>query len=57
VTTQDKRGLFIGLMVGLIASAGVAAASGTPVYAFTLSAVTVVLILVLVGVVLGLVRR
>lgn len=57
MTTQDMRGLFIGLMVGLIASAGVSAASGTPVYAFTLSAVTVVLVLVLVGVVLGLVRR
>lgn len=48
---------FIGLMVGLIASAGVAAASGTPVYAFTLSAVTVVLVLVLIGVVLELVWR
>lgn len=48
--TQEWRGLFIGLMVGLVASAGVAAASGTPVYAFTLSAVTVVGLI-------GLVRR
>ncbi|MDQ0672954.1 uncharacterized protein YacL [Pseudarthrobacter siccitolerans] len=54
---QDKRGLFIGLIVGLLTSAGVAAASGMPVYAFMWSAVTVVLVLVLMGVVLGLVRR
>lgn len=52
--TQDKRGLFIGLVVGLIASAGVAAASGTPVLAFALSAVTV---LIMVAVVTVLVRR
>jgi hypothetical protein len=55
--TQEWRGLFNGLMVGLVASAGVAAASGTPVYAFTLSAVTVVIVVGLSGVVLGLVRR
>ncbi|BCW78316.1 hypothetical protein [Arthrobacter sp. NicSoilC5] len=57
LNAQDKRGLLIGLIVGLIASAGVAAASGTPVYALMLSAVTVVLVLVLVGLALGLVRR
>lgn len=54
---KDKRGLTVGLIVGLIASAGVAASSGTPAIAFTLSAVTVVLILVLLGLVVGLSRH
>lgn len=31
---QDKRVILIGLMVGLIVSAGVASNSGTPVLAF-----------------------
>lgn len=49
MTRQDGRGLLIGLMVSLIASAGVAARSGTPVYAVTLSAVTVALVLARYG--------
>jgi hypothetical protein len=55
--TQEWRGIVIGLMVGLLASAGVASASHTPVYAFTLSAVTVLIVVGLVAVVTGLVRR
>lgn len=39
---QDKRVILIGLMVGLIVSAGVASNSGTPVLAFVMSAVLVV---------------
>lgn len=49
MTAQDSRGLFIGLIVGLLASAGVAAASSTPVYAFMWSAVTVVVVLFVDG--------
>ncbi|WP_427117027.1 hypothetical protein [Pseudarthrobacter scleromae] len=54
---QDKRGLFIGLIVGLLASAGVAAASGTPVNAFMWSALTVVLALAAVVGLFHLLRR
>lgn len=57
MTRQDKRGLFIGLIVGLIASAGVASASGTPVVAFFYSAVTVLAVLAFLALVVGLSRR
>ena len=57
MTAKDRRGLFIGLIVGLITSAGVAAASGTPVQAFIWSAATVILVVGLIALVTGLVRR
>ncbi|GAP53487.1 hypothetical protein AHiyo6_00520 [Arthrobacter sp. Hiyo6] len=47
----------MGLIVGLMASAGVTADSGTSTMAFVLSAVTVVIVLVLVAVVAGSIRR
>ncbi|SDP33486.1 hypothetical protein SAMN04487914_108103 [Arthrobacter sp. ok909] len=49
-----KRSLVVGLVVGLMLAAVVT--SATP-YVFTLSAVTLVLIVGLIGVALGLVRR
>ncbi len=52
-----KRGVLIGLMVGFIASAGVAAASQTPVLAFGLSMLCVLIAVGGIWLVSGVARR
>lgn len=52
-----RRGILVGLMVGLIASSGVAANSQTPVWAFVLSMICVLIAVGLIAVVTGVSRR
>lgn len=52
-----RRGILVGLIVGLIASCGVAASSKTPVWAFVLSMICVLIAVGLIPFVTGTARR
>lgn len=52
-----KRGILVGLIVGFVASAGVTAASHTPVVTFGLTALCVLIVVGAVWLVSGLARR
>lgn len=54
---NTKRGILVGLIVGFIASAGVAASSHVPVVAFGLSALCVLIVVGAVWLISGVVRR
>ncbi|MET3349019.1 UNVERIFIED_ORG: CDP-diglyceride synthetase [Arthrobacter sp. UYEF1] len=52
-----RRGILVGLIVGLIASSGVAASSHTPVVAFALSMLCVLIAVGGVWLISGIARR
>ncbi len=52
-----RRGIMVGLIVGLVVSSGVAASSQTPVWAFVLSMICVLIAVGLVWLVSGGVAR